>query len=106
MPLRIPKEHQTTIRFSDELWEAIVVAASALDISAAQYVRDRPGPSSSATAASKAPAKASEVPRKADLAQQASLGHAESTLAPWERARLLREEASGPRLVPTRRGSA
>lgn len=32
--------HQTTIRFGDDLWAALEVAAEQLEISAAQFVRD------------------------------------------------------------------
>jgi hypothetical protein len=34
------KSHQTTIRFSSELWRGLQLAAAALDVSVAQYVRD------------------------------------------------------------------
>jgi len=34
------KSHQTTIRFSSELWRRLQLAAAALDVSVAQYVRD------------------------------------------------------------------
>lgn len=106
MSLRVPKEHQTTIRFSDEMWEALVAAASALDVSAAQYVRDatraqlerdgsRPGASG----------QGNKMRREVEEARKVSEGHAESTLALWEqgriareRARLLREESRRRRL--------
>jgi Ribbon-helix-helix domain len=34
------KAHQTTLRFSDEMWEALEQAAARRDVSVAQYVRD------------------------------------------------------------------
>lgn len=42
MPSRtkLLKEHQTTLRFTVEMWEQLESAADALDVSVAQYVRD------------------------------------------------------------------
>jgi hypothetical protein len=37
---RTLKEHQTTLRFTAGMWEELVAAADALDVSVAQYVRD------------------------------------------------------------------
>src|SRR4051812_17621511 len=34
------KSHQTTIRFTDELWARLEAAALELDVSVAQYLRD------------------------------------------------------------------
>lgn len=39
MPSRL-KSHQTTIRFSADLWGRLEFAAAALDVSVAQFVRD------------------------------------------------------------------
>jgi hypothetical protein len=37
---KIRHAHQTTIRFSDELWRSLELAAASRDVSVAQYIRD------------------------------------------------------------------
>ncbi|HET8673323.1 MAG TPA: hypothetical protein VFL87_06795 [Thermoleophilaceae bacterium] len=128
MSFRTLKEHQTTLRFTAEMWDELVAAASALDVSVAQYVRDAARVRLERDAArvrlehdARAPSRpkrnrdegaaAREVSREeAANAREVSLGEAESTAAVWEqgrlareRARLIRQEASrlrelGPRV--------
>jgi hypothetical protein len=89
------KAHQTTIRFTDELWARLEKAADDLDVSVAHYVRDAararleaPGRADSAR---NDPATAARK-RSADIRQN-SLNEAESSAALWEQGRLARERA-------------
>jgi predicted DNA-binding protein len=85
------KTHQTTIRFTDDLWARLELAAAELDVSVAQYLRDAararldnlPEPAGAAMAA-----------RERSLeARQQSVDEAESSAALWEQGRLARERA-------------
>jgi hypothetical protein len=89
------KSHQTTIRFTSELWARLETAALELDISVAQYLRDAararldtalPEQSRDTGQAATARARTNEV-------RQQSLDEAESSAALWEQGRLARERA-------------
>jgi predicted DNA-binding protein len=84
--------HQTTLRFSEELWRRLERAAEELDISVAQYVRD----AARARLAQDGRARSElgeELRVEAENARQHALGEAESSAALWEQGRLARERA-------------
>jgi predicted DNA-binding protein len=102
---RAPRNtHQTTIRFTDDLWIALERASARLGISVAQYVRDaararlaESGPLPTGHAAIREVERANAI--------EHSFEHVENSAALWEqgrlareRSRLLREEAKTMRL--------
>ena len=85
------KTHQTTIRFTDELWARLELAAAQLDVSVAQYLRDA---ARARLDNLPAPAGAAMAARERSLeARQQSVDEAESSAALWEQGRLARERA-------------
>jgi hypothetical protein len=80
--------HQTTIRFTEELWIALEQAAERRGVSVAQYVREaaraRLGEETRAT-----PPLIAET----EAAREHSFQQAESSAALWQQGRLARERA-------------
>jgi len=100
-----PKSHQTTIRFSKELWGRLEEAAAELDVSIAHYVRD------AATArldASPAPRQDQLPPglgHELDVARSTSRERILDSTAVWEQARQARLRATQLRAeAATQRG--
>lgn len=89
------KEHQTTLRFSTEMWRQLTDAAAALDVSVAQYVRD--AARTRLEHESRVAPVARGVREQADMAKDESLRHAESSAALWEQGRLARQRAQALR---------
>jgi hypothetical protein len=101
------KMHQTTVRFSTELWQALEVEAAALGVSVAQYVREAAlaqlaysagwrGSMASAAALGEAAAGPQDVVpplRPAEVAREEALGHLEESTALWAQGRLARTRA-------------
>jgi predicted DNA-binding protein len=89
MPVR--NSHQTTIRFTEEMWSALEQAADRHGISVAHYVRDaaRARLDDETVSATKW---AVEELRRRDAIEH-SVEQAESTAALWQQGRLARERA-------------
>jgi predicted DNA-binding protein len=88
------KSHQTTIRFTDELWARLEAAALELDISVAQYLRDAARTRLDAALPEREATKhAATAQARSDEVRQQSLDEAESSAALWEQGRLARERA-------------
>jgi predicted DNA-binding protein len=91
----LQNSHQTTIRFTKELWIALEHAAARRGVSVAQYVREAARARLGEDAADDMP----ELTRQsqADAARQSAFEHsfaqAESTAALWQQGRLARERA-------------
>lgn len=93
--VKTPKEHQTTLRFTTEMWEQLTVAAAALDVSVAQYVRD--AARTRLEQESHRARRSGEVREESAKAKDRSLAEAESSLALWEQGRLARQRAQALR---------
>lgn len=89
------KSHQTTIRFTEEMWIALEHAAARRGVSVAQFVRDAAraglGEEDDLPDIQLAASDAMEVQRHG--AVERTLDNAESTAALWEQGRLARERA-------------
>jgi predicted DNA-binding ribbon-helix-helix protein len=88
------QEHQTTIRFTEEMWRSLEKAAAAREVSVAQYVRD--------AARARLIEEHESVPveahgaawlRAAEQVREKALDQAESYAALWEQGRAARERA-------------
>jgi hypothetical protein len=93
---RVAQKHQTTLRFSPELWFALQRAAAEQDVSTAQYVRDaararlqQEGHSQTGQPANAREQTARGVGRETERAYE----HMESSAALWEQGRVARERA-------------
>lgn len=89
------KSHQTTIRFTDELWARLEAAALELDVSVAQYLRDaaRARLDAALPEQLQATSQAATARARSDEVRQQSFDEAESSAALWEQGRLARERA-------------
>lgn len=85
------KSHQTTIRFTADLWAQLELAAADLDVSVAQYLRDAARARLDGRFGAPSPAAAARE-RSIDARQQA-VDEAESSAALWEQGRLARQRA-------------
>jgi hypothetical protein len=88
---KVLKQHQTTLRFTAEMWAELGDAAAALDVSVAQYVRD--AARIRLDEDSRAVAEARRVREEAARAPGESRQKAESSAALWEQGRLARQRA-------------
>jgi predicted DNA-binding protein len=80
--------HQTTIRFTEELWIALEHAAERRGVSVAQYIREAARARLGDEAGNPTPLAA-----EAEMAREHSLQEAESSAALWEQGRLARDRA-------------
>lgn len=88
------KSHQTTIRFTAELWAQLEEAAAGLDVSVAHYIRDAARArleEAPAHPAGYQPAIAAR--NRSSEAKLKAFDEAESSAALWEQGRLVRERA-------------
>jgi hypothetical protein len=92
----VAQKHQTTLRFSPELWSALQSAAEAADVSIAQYVRDAARARLLDEGHSLTRQTGSEregMARGADRETERAYEHIESSTALWEQGRVARERA-------------
>jgi predicted DNA-binding protein len=89
------KSHQTTIRFTSELWSRLQAAAASLDVSVAQYVRDAARGRLEAETAHREPeTRADALGEELYTAKEASREHMLGATAVWEQGRLARIRAA------------
>jgi hypothetical protein len=88
--------HQTTLRFTDELWRGLERAAADMGVSVAHYVRE--AARARLSREGYAPLRSGDAARDgvwlaAEKVKEQSLGEAESSAALWEQGRVARERA-------------
>jgi predicted DNA-binding protein len=97
--------HQTTIRFTEQMWVELEAAAARAGVSVAQYVRD----AARARLGEEGDARAAQSPERViraierENAMEHSLEHVENSAALWEQGRLARERAKLLRVEAQRR---
>jgi len=89
-----PKSHQTTIRFSVQLWRQLEEAAADLDVSVAQYLRDAARARLEGAAAARHDELPVELERELDSARTAARERVQDSRAVWQQARQARLRAA------------
>jgi predicted DNA-binding ribbon-helix-helix protein len=87
------KSHQTTIRFSTELWARLEQAAATLDVSVAQFVRDAARSRLDAGAGDRQSDPASALSEELAVVREDAREQLQGSNAVWEQARLARIRA-------------
>jgi predicted DNA-binding protein len=88
--------HQTTVRFSEEMWSALELASARSGVSVAQYLRDAARARLADEEAARQAVSSGELAlREVERvnAIEHSFEHAEHSAALWEQGRLARERA-------------
>lgn len=89
-----PKSHQTTIRFSEELWRRLEQAADELEVSVAQYLRDTARARLDGEPWPRRDQLPQALGREMDIVRSAAKERIEDSSALWEQGRQARMRAA------------